>query len=173
MADRSEDRHAISKLVFGYSDALDGGDLEAIRALFAHATIHPQPGVVVRGGDEAADMYAQHTLFYDDQGRVADPWTPGSHPHTRHHVANLVIDVDESGLAAEAHSYVVVFQALDDFPLQPVYRNRYHDSFEKVAGRWRFTRREMIHDAFGAGDTSRHLHPEPAKRYARFESSGS
>ena len=158
--DKAEARHEIEKLIFGYAEALDDGDLVAVRELFREAEVEPAPGQVLQGGDAVAEMFARHTIFYD-AGGVADPWASDSRPHTRHCVTNLVIDVDDAFRTARAKSYVVVFQARPDLPLQPVFRNRYHDDFVCDGGRWRFARRRMVHDEFGAGDTSRHLHAEP------------
>ena len=156
MVDKAEARHEIERLIYGYAEALDDGDLARVRELFADADVSPQPDVVLRGG-AVADMFAKHTIFYDAHG-PADPWAPGTKPHTRHVVTNLVIDVADDGLTAAAKSYVIVFQALPDFPLQPVFRNRYRDRFVCVGGAWRFAAREMVHDEFGRGDTSRHLY---------------
>jgi 3-phenylpropionate/cinnamic acid dioxygenase small subunit len=160
MLSKAEARHEIEKLIYGYAEALDDGDLARVRALFAKAEVSPQPGWVLRGGDAAADMFAKHTIFYDANG-PADPWAAGTHPHTRHVVTNLVIDVADDFRSAAAKSYVIVFQARPDLPLQPVFRCRYRDRFVCEHGVWRFAAREMLHDDFGAGNTSRHLHERP------------
>ena len=160
MSDKAEARHEIEKLIYGYAEALDDGDLLRLRELFAQAEVTPQPGFVLSGGEAIAEMFATHTIFYDANG-PADPWAPGTKPHTRHVVTNLVIDVADGGASATAKSYVIVFQARPDFALQPVFRNRYRDRFVCAHGRWRFAAREMLHDEFGAGDTSRHLYRTP------------
>jgi 3-phenylpropionate/cinnamic acid dioxygenase small subunit len=160
MVDKAEARHEIEKLIYGYAEALDDGDLAGVRDLFAHADVSPQPGTVLQGGDAIADMFARHTIFYDAKG-PADPWAPGTKPHTRHVVTNVVIEVADDGASATAKSYVIVFQARPGFSLQPVFRNRYRDRFARVSGAWRFAAREMLHDEFGAGDTSRHLYTRP------------
>ncbi|HEU4429603.1 MAG TPA: nuclear transport factor 2 family protein [Myxococcota bacterium] len=162
MLSKAEARHEIERLIYGYAEALDDGDLARIRELFAHAEVIPQPGWVVRGGDAVAEMFATHTIFYDANG-PADPWAPGAKPHTRHVVTNLVIDVADDFRSASAKSYVIVFQARPDLPLQPVFRSRYRDRFVCEAGVWRFAVREMVHDEFGAGDTSRHLRERPRR----------
>jgi hypothetical protein len=54
-----------------------------------------------------------------------------------------------------ARSYFTVFQALPDFPLQPIIAGRYHDAFERVDGTWRFADRLILSDLIG--DLSRHL----------------
>lgn len=160
MVNKAEARHEIEKLIYGYAEALDDGDLARVRELFTRAEVEPQPGWVLQGGDTVAGMFAQHTIFYDAQG-PADPWTPGTKPHTRHCVTNLVIDVADDGQSATAKSYVVVFQARPELPLQPVFRNRYRDRFACEGGIWHFRYREMLHDEFGAGDTSQHLYKLP------------
>lgn len=160
MVDKAEARHEIEQLIYGYPEALDGGDLGRVREIFEHATVEASPGMFLEGGEAVANMFAEHTIFYDEAG-IADPWAPGSHPHTRHCVTNLMIDVADDGRTASARSYVIVFQARSDLALQPVFRNRYLDEFECVDGTWRFRTRKMVHDEFGAGDVSRHLHKLP------------
>jgi 3-phenylpropionate/cinnamic acid dioxygenase small subunit len=160
VVDKAEARHEISKLIFGYAEALDDGDLARVRDLFERAEVEPQRGWVIRGGDAVARMFQEHTIFYDDKG-PADPWKPGAKPHTRHCVTNLVIEVADDGRSATAKSYVIVFQARPELSLQPVFRNRYFDRFACENGVWFFTRREMVHDEFGAGNTSQHLYPIP------------
>jgi hypothetical protein len=97
-----------------------------------------------RGRDQALAMYTVSTRRYED-----------GTPHTKHVTSNVLIDVDEAAGTASARSYFTVFQALPDFPLQPIIAGRYHDRFERVAGRWRFSERKMIPELFG--DLSRHL----------------
>ncbi len=160
MVEKAEARHQIEGLIYGYAEALDDGDLARVRELFERAEVSPSPGVVLRGGDAMAEMFARHTIFYDANG-PADPWAPDTRPHTRHVVTNLRIDVADDGRSATAKSYVIVFQAWRDFELQPVFRNRYRDRFVCEAGRWRFAAREMLHDEFGKGNTSRHLYASP------------
>jgi hypothetical protein len=49
-----------------------------------------------------------------------------------------------------------VLQSTDGFPLQIVAAGRYHDAFERVGGRWRFSYRDYtLFDL--QGDLSRHL----------------
>ena len=76
-------------------------------------------------------------------------------PRTHHVTTNIAVEVDEMARTAAARSYVTVFQALPDLPLQPVAAGRYSDRFERRAGQWRFVeRRVRIHLV---GDLSRHL----------------
>jgi len=160
MVDKAEARHEISRLIYGYSELLDGGDLEGVGELLKHCVIRvPKNDIEVRGAEAIRRMFEEYTIFYDDQGQ-ADPYAPGSHPHTCHFVANLLIDVDDDGLHAHSKSYVIVFQARPGFTLQPIFRNRYHDRFECVDGQWRFVERVEVLDEF-QGDISHHLLQTP------------
>ena len=160
MVDKAEARHQIEGLIYGYAEAIDDGDLTRVAEIFEQAEVSPAPGAVLHGGQAVAEMFARHTIFYDANG-PADPRTSRTKPHTRHVVTNLRIDVAADGLSATAKSYVIVFQASKDFALQPVFRNRYRDRFVCEVGCWRFAAREMLHDEFGRGDTSRHLYTSP------------
>jgi len=154
MIDRAEARDAISKLIYGYAEALDGGDLERVGAYFEHAVILAAAGEI-RGGAAAREMYRGWTRIYDEQGRSSDWGRPGATPHTRHLTSNLMIDLAEDGRTASARCSVVVFMSLPGFPLQPILRGGYCDRFECVDGRWRFSERRMLVD--DVGDLSQHL----------------
>ena len=52
-----------------------------------------------------------------------------------------------------------VYQATPELPLQCVIAGRYHDTFEKVDGRWRFCDRLIIGDL--VGDLTQHLRDNP------------
>jgi hypothetical protein len=75
-------------------------------------------------------------------------------PKTKHVLSNVQIDVADSGDEARAQSYIIVFQALPDFPMQPIFGGHYFDRFEKKDGIWRFVSREISPDLIG--DLSRH-----------------
>ncbi|MEU1365175.1 nuclear transport factor 2 family protein [Streptomyces sp. NPDC005803] len=83
--------------------------------------------------------------------RVRTPRAPRTHHVTTH----ITVDVDDEAGTAAARSYVTVFQALPDFPPQPVAAGRYRDRFARRDEQWRFTERQVrIHLV---GDVSRHL----------------
>jgi 3-phenylpropionate/cinnamic acid dioxygenase small subunit len=140
---------AIKNLIYRYADLIDSGDLDAVAALFAHGRILATGGdgqdSEVIGAEAVNAMYRSFTRIYEDNGT----------PHTRHVTTNVMVDVDEDGQLASARSSAVVFQALNDFPLQPVIAVRYQDRFEKANGEWRFVERRILSDLFG--DLSRHL----------------
>jgi 3-phenylpropionate/cinnamic acid dioxygenase small subunit len=134
---------AITKLVYRYAELIDSGDLDGLSELFAHATVDTGDGNLLHGQGPVRDMYSVVIIY------------PDGTPRTRHTTTNLVIDVDEQSGTGSCRSYVTVFQQLDDFPLQPVYQNRYEDRFVKADGEWRFEHRLMCDHR--PGDTSRHL----------------
>src|SRR5262249_61534549 len=82
----------------------------------------------------------------------------GGLPAPRHVVTNLVVELEPSD-RAQARSTFTVFQARPDFPLQPIICGRYHDTFARVAGAWRFADRLIVPELIG--DLSRHLRPGP------------
>jgi len=156
---RAEARDAISKLIYGYAEALDEGDLERVARYFAHAVIRSDGGEF-RGIDEVRAMYRRFTTFYDAQGRKCSPDVPGSNPRTRHVTTNLMIDLAEPLRSARARCYFTVFQVVPGaIELQPIVRGAYRDAFECVNGNWRFSERVMITD--GVGNVTHHLNEIP------------
>ncbi len=139
----------IKNLIYQYAHSLDDGDLDAVADLFRHGSIvgvaSDGSEAVNTGVDAVREMYQRFTRLYPDTGT----------PHTLHHTSNVVVKVDDSGERASARSYAVVFQSLEDFPMQPIIGVRYEDSFHKVENCWFFDRRRIDSRLFG--DLSRHL----------------
>lgn len=137
------DVEAIRALIHRYAELLDGGDLDGVAELFAHATWgSPGRGRPLRGAEEVRHAYDGVILY-------------AGVPDTKHVISNVTIDVDEAGTTANARSYFTVLQARPDFPLQPIIAGRYHDRFERVGGEWRFADRQILPDL--VGDLSRHM----------------
>jgi hypothetical protein len=136
------DVEGISALIMTYAERIDAGDLDGVAALFAHATWRVPARTEPFSGTAAVRRVYDAVILYD-----------GS-PCTRHVVTNLVVELGGADRAV-ARSYFTVFQALADFPLQPIIAGRYHDAFERVAGAWRFADRLILSDLIG--DLSRHL----------------
>lgn len=90
-------------------------------------------------------MYETYTRLYPHTG------TPG----TKHMVANPIIDIAPDGRSATCRSYIVVFQGIEDFALQPVVAGRNLDRFEKLGEVWRYSEREIVSEHFG--NLSRHM----------------
>lgn len=141
-----DSRAAITNLVYGYAERIDLGDFEGVADLFRHAEVTADGNdAVYRGYEAVLGMYTSSTRRYEN-----------GTPLTKHVTTNLIIDVDEEADQAAGRSYFTVMQAVPGaLALQPVIAGRYHDSFERVGGHWRFSRRRMIVDL--VGDLSRHL----------------
>ena len=136
------DAEAINALIMTYAERIDAGNLDGVAALFAHATWRVPARTEPFSGSAAVRRVYDAVILYD-----------GS-PCTRHVVTNLVVELRGADRAV-ARSYFTVFQALPDFPLQPIIAGRYHDAFERVDGTWRFADRLILSDLIG--DLSRHL----------------
>jgi hypothetical protein len=136
----------IRDLLFAYSWHMDRGEFDALGALFAHASVGDGTAPhspTLTGADAIAALYRDRCILY-----------PDGTPRTKHVCTNAIIELDDSGRRATSRSYFLVEQQLDDFPLQPIVGGRYHDHFEQVGGRWRFTQRRFFVDL--VGDVSRH-----------------
>lgn len=156
---RAEARDAISKLIYGYAEALDEGDLRRVARILAHATVRSDGGTF-HGASEIEAMYRRFTTFYDASGRKCAPEVPGATPRTRHVTTNLMIDLDPELRTGQARCYFTVFQAIAGvIELQPIVRGAYRDAFECVEGEWRFRERVMITD--GVGVIAHHLNENP------------
>jgi 3-phenylpropionate/cinnamic acid dioxygenase small subunit len=143
-----DDRGEIENLLARYCELFDSGDLDGYSALFADARISSQMSDT-SGVDEVKAFHEANTIMYDGL------------PHTRHVTTNMHIEIADDRQTASARSYVIVFQATSDFPLQPVFIGQYQDKLKRVDGAWRFAERHC--EPFLAGDLSRHAreHPGP------------
>ena len=143
------DSSEIKNVIYRYADLIDRGDLRAVAAMFSQGKIVAVDGDGQRSeivGEEAVyGMYTSFTRLYQDNGS----------PHTKHMTTNVIVDIDKAGNTASSQAYTVVFQAVDDFSLQPIIGVRYHDKFAKSEDGWHFTERQM--DSHLYGDLSRHL----------------
>lgn len=134
---------AITRLIHGYAERIDAGDLDGVARLFEHATYRSQAGTEYRGFQAVAEILHRLVILYDGV------------PRTKHVTTNIIVDVDEAKGTAAARSYYTVFQAADGLPLQAIIAGRYHDLFDLAEGQWRFADRFIFIDL--VGDLSRHL----------------
>lgn len=139
-----DDGREIENLIYAYAERIDSGDLAGVAELFRHGRIQAAPGVMFEGADEVRGMYEGSTRLHDD-----------GTPRTRHVTTNVTVEVDDGAPIATARSYYTVFQQTEELRLQPIIIGRYHDTFHRVDGRWRFDTREMFVDL--TGDLSHHL----------------
>lgn len=139
----ADDLEAIRALVHRYAELIDLGELDALAALFTHATwSSPGRGTPLRGAEQVRRAY-DGVVLYDGT------------PSTKHVISNVTIEVADDRRTASARSYFTVLQARPDLALQPIIAGRYHDRFERVDDAWRFADRQIIPDLIG--DLSRHL----------------
>jgi len=139
----------IKALIYRYAQYIDAGDLEGAAALFANGKLVGADAegrdVEIVGAAAVRALYQSYTRLYEDDGT----------PHTLHMTSNVVVDMTEGTTMASASSYAVVFQALQNFPLQPIIGVRYYDRFVKLSSEWQFAERRI--ETYLHGDLSRHL----------------
>jgi 3-phenylpropionate/cinnamic acid dioxygenase small subunit len=133
------DEYQILKLLYLYAERVDQGDKEGVAALFDHADVKwGAQAEVTHGAAPVADLYERVIKLHAD-----------GTPRTHHLITNAIIDMDIEKGAARSHSYYTVIQQTDEVPLQVIAGGRYHDSFARVDGAWRFSSREYFMDFRG------------------------
>jgi 3-phenylpropionate/cinnamic acid dioxygenase small subunit len=136
----------IANLLYRYAECMDSGDFAGAASLFEHARLR-----VGGGGDGAIDAATMLAIW-----KSTVILYPDGTPHTKHVITNPIIEVDETAGTASCRSYYTVIQQTDDFPLQTIVTGRYHDRFQRVEGRWRYSFRDYsLMDMIG--DVSHHL----------------
>jgi ketosteroid isomerase-like protein len=126
----------ITALVHSYALLLDGGDTEAVVALFEHSTLRSDPnGSVLHGSDEIRPVYQRLTV--------------DGAPPTKHLLTNLTVAVGAEADTASSHCYWTVLRQGPTGGIDVMLSGQYVDRFEKVAGRWRFADRLIIVDLGG------------------------
>jgi 3-phenylpropionate/cinnamic acid dioxygenase small subunit len=140
-----ESYHAITTLLYEYTERMDAADFDALADLFADAVLTNE-GVdgAVTGGEAIAALYRRTNRVHAD-GTL----------RTRHLTANLLVDIDEDAGTATARSAFVVFQQTPELRLQPIVTGRYRDRFVRATDGWRFAQRHIIVDH--VGDVREHL----------------
>ncbi len=142
------DERQILNLLNRYMELVDAAEKERVAELFRNAVVRGQAGgqeVVMRGYDEFLPSKAGERVYEDGTLK------------TKHLLTNTILEID--GDVAHARSYYTVLQATDELPLQPIICGRYHDTFEKMEGDWRFRERIFIADL--VGNMSAHLVDSP------------
>jgi hypothetical protein len=147
----------IRDLMYEYCWLVDRAEFDEMGRLFAHAVTRngTDPSIEIGSGDAIAAMYHGHHRLYDAGDGTRTPFA-------RHVCTNVILDIDDdhpSGPRATARSKYVVQQAVAEtgFALQAIVAGRYHDTFERVDGRWRFAERIFFVDFLG--NMSAHHHP--------------
>lgn len=142
--DQEHSARSIENLIATYAELVDAGDFAGLGAMFADGVFGGEGDAVASGRETIEKVFRATVRVYDD-----------GTPRTKHVTTNVRIDVDEDAGTAVSHSYVTVFQALPDLPMQPIVAGRYRDVFQRRQGVWRFAERRFTTDL--VGDVSRHL----------------
>ncbi len=144
----SDDATAIANLLHIYAERIDAGDFAGVSALFEHADVKVG-GEILHGAEPMLKLWHAHTKLHGD-----------GTPRTKHVVTNPIIEIAEDRMSATARSYYTVLQSTPIVPLQVIAAGRYHDAFEKVGGKWRFSQRDYSMLDF-KGDLRDHLLIQP------------
>ena len=138
------ERDEICQLIYSYAERVDAGDFAGVGELLGTAELTFEGyDTMVTGAHAIESLYAATTRRLDD-----------GTPKTKHVMTNVIVEVE--GATARSRSYYTVLQAVPgELALQPVIAGRYHDAFERVDGRWRFTAMHVFVDL--VGDLSAHL----------------
>lgn len=139
---------AVARLLYTYAERIDDGDFAGVAELFAHATLtFAGRDDVVSGEAAVRTLYERTTRRYED-----------GTPRTKHVMTNVL--VDEAGDRAHSRSSFTVLQALPGaLALQPIIAGRYHNSYDRVDGQWRFHSVHIIIDL--VGELGHHLLIDP------------
>lgn len=135
----------ITNLLYRYAEYIDSGDLKSAASLFQHARIKTRD-------DDAETDAAGVLAIWKNVVRIY----PCGTPRTKHVITNPIVEIDEDSGTATCRSYYTVFQSTDKLSLQPIAAGRYHDEFECVDGKWRFSYRDYSLLDY-IGDISQHL----------------
>jgi hypothetical protein len=128
------DEAAITTLVHSYARLLDGGEVDAVVALFEHSTWRSEPGGSVRHGPAEIRPVYEQLLGQDRTSR------------SKHLLTNLSIEVGSGADTARSHCYWTVLHSGDGGRVEVSLSGQYADTFEKVDGGWRFTDRLITVD---------------------------
>ena len=147
----SDDKLAVTELLYTYAELIDAGDFEGVGALLGRSTFGGQASGSVSGAENIAKLFAATTRRYSDHGNT---------PRTRHLVLNPIVELNDDGTAASRSTFCVI-QDTETVPMQPIVVGRYFDTFGHDDGGWYFTVRKV--EIQMVGDVSAHLLVDPRK----------
>jgi 3-phenylpropionate/cinnamic acid dioxygenase small subunit len=145
----SEDKLAITELLYRYAELIDAGDFDGVGQLLARATFGGTGPQGVSGAESIAKLFAATTRRYPDHQNT---------PRTRHLVLNPIVEISAERTAISRSTFCVV-QNTETVPLQPIVVGRYFDSFSCDDAGWYFTERKV--EIQMIGDVSAHLMVDP------------
>jgi 3-phenylpropionate/cinnamic acid dioxygenase small subunit len=137
---------SITTLIYTYAERIDAGDFAGVAEVFAHAALTFEGfGDAISGVPAVQALYERTTRRYED-----------GTPRTKHVMTNVMVDVDDDGLAARSRSYFTVLQAVPGaLALQPIIAGRYRHTYTCSDGRWEFASMHIIVDLIG--DLGHHM----------------
>ena len=149
----TDDKLAVTELLYRYAELIDAGDFDGVGELLARATFGDAASASVSGAELIAKLFAKTTRRYPDHGNT---------PRTRHLVLNPIVELSGQRTATSRSTFCVV-QNTETVPLQPIVIGRYYDAFgcdlgDGPAG-WYFTERKV--EVQMVGDVSAHLTVDP------------
>jgi hypothetical protein len=145
----SEDKLAVSELLYRYAELIDAGDFDGVGQLLSRATFGGTRSASTSGAESIAKLFAMTTRRYPDHGNT---------PRTRHLVLNPIVEISAERTAT-ARSTFCVIQDTETVPLQPIVVGRYFDAFSCDDSGWYFTERKV--EIQMMGDVSAHLIVDP------------
>ena len=127
-----EDKFAIQELIARYSHSIDSGAYDAWIECFA------EDGVFEGSRMGRFVGHAELRRFTEQFKTRRAEW-----PNVRHCVMNTMTNVD--GDTATSSSYLQVLLTGRE-GTRFMFAGRYHDTFVRVAGEWRFKERKVVRD---------------------------
>lgn len=134
----------IINLINKYPELLDQGRVDELAEMFKDADFYKPNEIFSKNVIGLKGLWKEWVKFYE----------PNNEPKTRHLSTNISVEF-LSDVKARAKSYLTVFQAIEDFPLQPIICVTDHDTFQKTDGVWHFIERREYVGLLG--DLSAHL----------------
>lgn len=120
---------AIANLIVSYAFANDDADIQKLGGIFSDAVF--KLGGITATGRQEIEAVAGNIIQITDGGRSS----------TTHEITNIMIEIDESGDKAHAHSYWTLYKTVSGQPREAILSGRYEDTFKYESGRWTFTER--------------------------------
>jgi 3-phenylpropionate/cinnamic acid dioxygenase small subunit len=150
-----EARHAIEAILFGYAEAIDGGDLEHLVDLLADCRLQMPDGTLLEGGRAVSEHYQRLVKFYDAAEQEVAYRRLACTPRTQHVTTNVQYDFSSDLESVAVRCCFTVHQTLAG-NMTLIAGGRYLDRFDSTTHGWRMVERRVLVDH--TGDMSRHVH---------------
>ena len=131
------DKSAITALIHSYAFLVDDGDIDAVTALFEHATWRSDRQAAVRRG--AAEVRPVYEQLLASNGAA----------RTRHRLTDVAVTVDPGATTASSRCHWTVLRDGTDGSTDVVLSGQYVDRFARVGDGWRFADRLITTDLIG------------------------